>query len=242
MIRWLLLLAIPSYAAVTVDVAWDCSIENVPSVNRCSTNVTGYFVYYGPTFNPVPDSIEVGTNLTATITNLLPGFTYRFYVTAHDDLYVESDPSNVIEYTVPEENHAPVLDPIPVVTASVLQTITITALASDQDTNQTLTFSLIDPPIGAIIDPSSGVFTWTTEGDGVFPITIMVRDNGIPVLADTQTFTVTVVVPSVRITTFLESSTKDPKTGPWTTEKAFETQVYTSVTQKFYRVRMEIER
>lgn len=58
------------------------------------------------------------------------------------------------------------------------------------------TFSL-DPgaPVGASIDPNTGVFTWTpteSQGPGTYNITVRVTDNGSPVLSDSETIHVTV--------------------------------------------------
>ncbi|MBI3416297.1 MAG: putative Ig domain-containing protein [Verrucomicrobia bacterium] len=61
---------------------------------------------------------------------------------------------------------------------------------------QNLTFSL-DPgfPEGASINSVNGLFTWTPnelQGPGVYPITVVVTDNGTPPLSATNTFTITV--------------------------------------------------
>ena len=63
---------------------------------------------------------------------------------------------------------------------------------------QTLTFSLIEAPTGAAIDPNSGVFTWRpaiAQSPSLQPISVVVSDNGTPVLSATQSFTVTVTQP-----------------------------------------------
>jgi len=233
LILWIAMIAASCQAAVTVDLAWDPSLD---------TNATGYIVYWGPIAQTLPLRMPVGTNLTAVITGLQPGVTYDFYVTAHDDLGQESDPSNVVTYAVPDENHAPSLDPLTNVVALIGQTVTLTACASDVDTNQTLHFSLTEAPAGAVIDQKTGAFAWTTLVEGVYPVTIMVIDDGLPMLADSSSFLITVTAPMIRLMTFLESSTKDPKDGPWTTEKAFEEQAYPAGGQKFYRTRMEVYR
>jgi hypothetical protein len=63
---------------------------------------------------------------------------------------------------------SPVLDPIGNRSVNEGALLTFTATASDDDVGDTLTFSL-DPgaPVGAAINPLSGVFTWTpTEAQG----------------------------------------------------------------------------
>jgi hypothetical protein len=94
-------------------------------------------------------------------------------------------------------NTAPVLGSIgnkAVVEGSLLS---FTATANDTDTPpQTLTFSLDSgAPVGASINPSSGVFNWTpseAQGPGVYPVTIRVTDSGSPVLSDAETISITV--------------------------------------------------
>jgi hypothetical protein len=54
---------------------------------------------------------------------------------------------------------------------------------------------LIGEPIGATIDSTTGVFTWTpteAQGAGNYSFTVKVTDNGIPILSDEEIITVTV--------------------------------------------------
>jgi hypothetical protein len=86
---------VEAQAATTnrVDVAWDAST---------SPDVTNYTVYYGPSTGVYTNTVNsVGTNLTASVTNLLNGGTYFFACTAKDRFGLESDKSNEISYTVP---------------------------------------------------------------------------------------------------------------------------------------------
>lgn len=77
------------------------------------------------------------------------------------------------------------------------QRLSITNLATDLESGTNgLTFSLdAGAPTGATIDPSTGAFTWTpseAQGPGVYPVTVIVTDDGSPPLSDSKTFTVTV--------------------------------------------------
>jgi hypothetical protein len=59
----------------------------------------------------------------------------------------------------------------------------------------TLTYSVSNAPAGAVIDPSTGVFSWTpseAQGPGVYDITVRVTDNNLPPFSDSKTFQVTV--------------------------------------------------
>lgn len=67
--------------------------------------------------------------------------------------------------------------------------------AYDPDYGQLLTYSLIDAPVGATIDPATGEFRWTpgeAQGPGTFTFAVRVTDNGNPPLFSEQTVTVTV--------------------------------------------------
>ncbi|HAM72380.1 MAG TPA: hypothetical protein DCM86_12120, partial [Verrucomicrobiales bacterium] len=93
-------------------------------------------------------------------------------------------------------NGSPVLQPIGDRTVAEGTPLQFTAVASDPDAGQTLTFSL-DPgaPAGALINPSSGLFSWTpgeADGPGVFTLTVRVTDNGTPARSAFETLHVTV--------------------------------------------------
>jgi hypothetical protein len=105
--------------------------------------------------------------------------------------------AETISVTVRELNAAPVLNPIgnKIVDETTLVTFTASAVDVD-DPPQSLTYSL-DPgaPATAVINPSTGVFTWTpsaADGPGVYPVTVRVRDDGSPPAEDSETITITV--------------------------------------------------
>jgi hypothetical protein len=102
-----------------------------------------------------------------------------------------------ITITVKEVNTPPVLAPIGDMTVSKGNLLTFAASATDSDIpDQVLTYSLgAGAPLGASINPSSGVFTLlpiATQKPSTNVITIRVADNGLPSLSATQRFTVTV--------------------------------------------------
>src|SRR5690606_12004101 len=77
--------------------------------------------------------------------------------------------SETITVTVNEANVAPILDPIGAKSVDEGSPLTFTATATDSDVPaQTLAFSLGGTaPVGAAIDATTGVFTWTpTEDQG----------------------------------------------------------------------------
>lgn len=105
--------------------------------------------------------------------------------------------SETITITVNEVNAVPVLLPIGNRTVDEETLLTFTPLATDADVPaNTLSFSLDEgAPAGAAIVPNTGVFTWTPtaqQAPGVYPVTIVVTDNGVPPLNAAETITITV--------------------------------------------------
>ncbi|MEO6183672.1 MAG: M36 family metallopeptidase, partial [Verrucomicrobiota bacterium] len=97
--------------------------------------------------------------------------------------------------TVLENNSAPVLSAITNQIIVEGNQLLITNVFSDSDlpTNN-LTFAL-EPgaPAGAVVDPATGIFSWTpteAQGPNTNIISIRVTDNGFPILGSTQTFQV----------------------------------------------------
>jgi hypothetical protein len=85
---------------------------------------------------------------------------------------------------------------LPPLTMDELTTLLVTNTASDSDLPpQTLTYSLLNPPAWAGIDPNTGIITLSpleADGPANATITAVVTDNGAPPLSATNSFTVTV--------------------------------------------------
>ena len=129
-----------------------------------------------------------GKNATLEYTSLSGG-TYKIHVrsTAGQGEYV-------LTTSIAQPNQAPLLDPISDQSIAEGSTLSFTAQATDPDLNA-LTFSLqAGSPVGATIDPNTGLFSWTAGDDAVSPfsITVIVTDNGVPQLSASRTFLVTV--------------------------------------------------
>lgn len=99
--------------------------------------------------------------------------------------------------TVLDVNSPPILAPIRDRAMLEMTTITITNAATDLDfPPQKLTYSLLGAPAGIVINPDTGLITWTpteAQGTAVYPVTVMVMDNGFPPLTAFQFFTIVVV-------------------------------------------------
>ncbi len=85
--------------------------------------------------------------------------------------------SETITIHVNEVNEAPTIDSISDITADEMTLITFDADGHDADLPaQTLTYSLVGAPSGAVIDANTGVFSWTpTEAQGPNDYTFTVR-------------------------------------------------------------------
>ncbi len=73
---------------------------------------------------------------------------------------------------------SPLIDPIPNQVAVVGQSYSYTVTASDPDATDVLAFELVSAPVGLVIDPASGLISWTPmPGDiGTYPIQVAVSD------------------------------------------------------------------
>ena len=105
-----------------------------------------------------------------------------------------SDPADPLSLAT---NTPPILSDIPgqAVPAGTLLSLAVSATDTDRPP-QKLTFSLVPPvPLGAAIDPATGVFTWRpaqAQALNSYHITVRVTDSGTPNRSASRTFIVTV--------------------------------------------------
>ncbi|MCF7763615.1 MAG: immunoglobulin domain-containing protein [Verrucomicrobia bacterium] len=101
-----------------------------------------------------------------------------------------------VTIVVNEINTAPVVSPIPDVTVSLGNTVTVQIAAKDADLPaNTLQYALVSGPTGAVVDPATGVLTWApsaAQAASSSVITVSVTDNGPGNLSATTSFTATV--------------------------------------------------
>jgi hypothetical protein len=115
-------------------------------------------------------------------------------VTAHDSILVTTGRLDSVVVTRP--NTAPVLATNADLTIAEGMTLSVTNTATDADApKNTLSFGLVAPPAGMTIDAASGVVAWTpdeTQGPSTNVVTVVVSDDGTPLLSVTNSFTVLV--------------------------------------------------
>jgi uncharacterized repeat protein (TIGR01451 family) len=119
-------------------------------------------------------------------------------VVVTDDGTPNLSASQSFTVVVLETNSPPVLAPIADQTITEGFLLTVTNSATDPDIPANiLTFSLgTNAPAGAAINPTNGLFTWTpseAQGPSTNLITVIVTDDGTPVMSATQSFTVVVL-------------------------------------------------
>ncbi len=121
---------------------------------------------------------------------------YLVTFTATDNGTPSLSDAESVSITVNEVNVAPVLVAIGNKSVNEETLLIFTATATDTDIPaNTLTFSVgAGAPSGAAITVA-GVFTWTpteAQGPSSFSVTVIVTDNGSPVMSDSETITITV--------------------------------------------------
>jgi hypothetical protein len=72
----------------SATLAWDPSVP--------STNVAGYFIYYGVSPGNYTNQVDVGLGTNGVVSNLVAGTTYYFATTAYTSSGLQSDLSNEV--------------------------------------------------------------------------------------------------------------------------------------------------
>jgi uncharacterized repeat protein (TIGR01451 family) len=119
--------------------------------------------------------------------------------------------TTMVQIAVSELNSAPLLLAPSARTATVAQPLTFSAIGLDGDwPANTLSYSLLDGPGGAVISATSGLFSWTPSAAGVYTTTLQVSDDGAPALTGTAVTTITVNTPALTITKTVTPTTPLP--------------------------------
>lgn len=97
-------------------------------------------------------------------------------------------------------NHAPAISAISNVTILAGHTLSVTNSANDPDLPaQNLRWSLLNPPDGAAINTTNGLFSWRpmiSQSPATNLLAVVVTDDGIPSMSATQIFAVTLLRPA----------------------------------------------
>jgi len=154
------------------------------------------------TFSLVNPPVGAKINSTSGVFSWTPSYeqsgTYNIVAVVTDG--IAKDTSTTAVVVVSDVNRAPVFVKVmPDTTISEGQALSYTYTATDADGN-TLTFSLVNPPVGAKINSTSGVFSWTPSKQiGTYQIIISLTD-GIVTVNDTASVHLMVVTPEGNLT------------------------------------------
>jgi hypothetical protein len=171
-------------------------VTNTASDSDIPANSLGYALLEAPTnstidtngiitWSPAASDVPSTNVFTTVVTDSNPWAGNSQHLSATNSFVV------VVEAV----HNGPSLSSQPAMAVDELTTLRITNTASDSDIPAlTLTYTLLDPPAGAIID-TNGIITWTpTEAQGPSTnfITTVVSDSGAPELSATNVFEVVV--------------------------------------------------
>ena len=146
------------------------------------SDLAGYKVYQGTTAGSYGPAIYAGNSTTYIASNLQPGLTYYFAVTAHDTSGNESPPSDeVSRYMV--DSSLDVTPPSisltsPATGTTLSDPVTITATATDNIGVVGVQFQLNGTDLGAEDTTNSFSVSWDTTGvaPGQYTLTAIARD------------------------------------------------------------------
>src|SRR5262249_44072226 len=144
---------------------------------------------------PVGAVIDNTGVITWTPTEAQGPGSYTLTTVVTDDGTPNLRATNSFTVTVNELNTAPLLGVLPNRSINELTPLVVTNTATDPDIPaNALSYQLLNPPAGALIN-NSGVINWTpteAQGPGTYALITVATDNGTPPLSATNTFTVTV--------------------------------------------------
>ena len=189
--------ALPTITTQTVNELTLLTVTNTASESNIHSTNTGYALIS----HPAGMSINANGIITWTPTEAQgPSTNVITTVVTNSDSFDAVNPhltaTNSFTVIVNEVNVAPVLGSLGNQTVNPGQTISFTATATDSDLpTNILTFTLVSPPAGAIINSISGLFNWRTtvaQSNTTNVVQVRVTDNGTPNLSDTKSFNVIV--------------------------------------------------
>jgi hypothetical protein len=188
--------------AATIDEGQEL-VVSVPASDPDALQSLTYSL--GPTAPPGM-TIDPGTGVIRWLTGEGNGPSVtEVAVKVRDNGFPPQSATGILRVTVREVNQAPILPPLPEVSAKEGLRLVVDLHAVDFDLPpQKLTYSLLTPPPGVQISPATGQITWVPsafQGGRTTVLRVMVCDDGTPSLCATQTLSINVIdaLPGVKL-------------------------------------------
>ena len=180
-----------TYNITEVQLYWEAAYATSFQI-QVSSNAVNWTPIYSTTTGP--GGVQDLTGLSGT------GRYVRMYAIVRATQYGYSLWEFQVYGTAVPTNQPPVLAAVSDQTILAGQTLLVTNLASDPNVPPLpLTFSLSNPPAGASINATNGVFSWRpaiAQSPSIQTVSVGVSDSELPPLTATQSFNVTVNQPT----------------------------------------------
>ena len=170
---WCGLILFPAFVQAAETLQWDANSE---------PDLAGYILYQGTTAGSYDTPIDVDKNVTSyTVSDLEPGITHYFAITAHDTGGNESEPSNEVSIYVdalPDDTPPTVSLTSPMSGATLMGTVAVQAAANDDRGVAGVQFQMNGTNWGAEDTTAPYVMAWdtTTVTPGAYTLTAVARD------------------------------------------------------------------
>jgi hypothetical protein len=187
---------LPAQTNVTIDGLATLTVTNRATDSDIPTNTLTYSLTSAPTNATISSSgVITWTPVISQVpsTNLITTVVTDFNSVATNSQHLSA--TNSFTVFVRAIHNGPSLATQSNRSLDELTTLRVTNTATDSDIpSLALTYSLVNPPTGAVID-ANGVITWTpteAQGPSTNTLTTIVNDNGFPPLSATNSFVVIV--------------------------------------------------
>ena len=151
-------------------------------------------VSYAASGLPAGATFDGTTGLFTWTPSYTQAGSYGINFVALDDGVPMMGDSERITITVNDVNQPPVLEPIGNKAGKEGEPLQFTVSGYDLDPGQTVSFSAMNLPQGALFDAQARVFSWTPDfgQQGTYVVTFVATDDGVPELSDFEDVTISI--------------------------------------------------
>jgi len=188
----------PNSLPVIAPIAAQTGTENVAlgftvSATDANSDAIAYSYTVSPAIATNAPTLNAATGVFAWTPNYLQAGTYTFTFSASD---IVGPTTTTVSVVIADVNRTPVLTAVPAQSVNGNSALSVQLAATDEDTDNTLTYSFTSVPVitgNVPVMSATGLFTWTptVAQTGSYAVTFTVTDN--KAATATQVTTVTVV-------------------------------------------------